>query len=285
MINHMGSKTAIMILEWMRDRTFTRAKLGEHLEGIGFADPYAKASLQSPLERIMQSIKRNGYASYSNGAWHANNSTIDHAIDFHQKMPSEEAEVSLQRITEEAQNIFGSLATQEAIENAITQHGIDRRSKQHKNDTPKDGPKMEEDAMSKESKPDPVLTGPWHDDGMFMEFSFYKVTDALRDPYSSGYNLIGAGGKYPLDPELEEDEENDADQELEPSVALYLQELDTGDDMKLNLTPDSARLLAERLNEWADDAETNQQTTDEVIEELRMEWYKSEPFKPGTTQA
>lgn len=280
MILNMGSKTSIMILEWMRNRKFTRADLSEHLEAIGFTDPYAKASLQSPLERVMQSIKRNGYASYANGAWHANNSAINHAIEFHQKMPSEEAEISLQRITKEAQSIFGSLATQEAIENAITQHGVDRRSKQHKNDAPEDRSKMEENAMSKESKSDPVITGPWHEDGMFMEFSCYKVTDGLHDPHSSGYNLIGAGGTSPLDEEFEDSETESDDQDPDPMVLLYLQELDSGDDMTVRLTPYSARLLAERLNEWADDAESSKETVDEAIEKIRMEWYKSEPFKP-----
>lgn len=132
--------------------------------------------------------------------------------------------------------------------------------------------------MTKETGTDPVITGPWHKDGMFKEFSCYGVTDAIDDPYSSGYNLIGAGGKSPPDDEIEEGEEGNNSQQIEPVVALYLQKLDSGEDMKLDLTPDSARLLAERLNEWADDAETNQQTTDEAIEDLRLEWYKSEPF-------
>lgn len=128
MILRMGSKTAIAILEWMHDRSFTRGDLEAHLKEIGFSDPYAKASLQSPIERIMQSVKRNGYASYENGAWQTRNDCVERAIAFHQKAPVEEADVSLRKLTDRARAIFGDRVTDEVIDNAIIEHGNNRRS-------------------------------------------------------------------------------------------------------------------------------------------------------------
>lgn len=43
--------------------------------------------------------------------------------------------------------------------------------------------------------------------------------------------------------------------------------------METRLTPDAARLLAERLEQWADDAEDGDQTVEEAIEAERKEWY------------
>lgn len=128
MILHMGSKTAIAILEWMHGRSFSRSDLESHLDRIGFDDPYAKASLQSPIERIMQSIKRNGYASYAGGAWRSDDKIIERAIAFHREAPIEEADVTLRRLTDRAKAIFGDIVTQDAIEDAIAQHGNNRRA-------------------------------------------------------------------------------------------------------------------------------------------------------------
>ena len=129
MILNMGSKTTIAILEWMRGREFVRGDLEAHLDEIGFTDPYAKASLQSPIERIMQSISRNGYASHEGRAWRANNNVIDRAIAFHREAPVEEADASLQRLIDRARVMLGDEVTREAVEDAIAQHGHNRRSR------------------------------------------------------------------------------------------------------------------------------------------------------------
>ena len=88
----------------------------------------------------------------------------------------------------------------------------------------------------------------WRDDGMFLEFcTYHGAGNALDDPCSSGFNLIGAGGR---------DIDEDADFN-EETVTFYLQELDSGDDLTVRLTPESARSLAEHLKKWADDAENS----------------------------
>lgn len=122
----MGSKTAIAILEWMQGRTFTRQELENYLDSIGFNDPFAGASLQSPIDRIIQSIKRNGYASYKGKAWEANDEIIKSSIEMHRSMPSQEAQESLQEIKDHAKALFGDDLTDEMIETLI-QNEINRR--------------------------------------------------------------------------------------------------------------------------------------------------------------
>lgn len=126
MILNMGSKTVITILEWMQGRTFTRQELEDHLDSIGFKDPFAGASLQSPKERIMQSVKRNGYATYKDKTWEANDKIISSAIEMHRSMPSQEAQDSLQEIKDKAKALFGNDITDEMIETLI-QDEISRR--------------------------------------------------------------------------------------------------------------------------------------------------------------
>jgi len=129
MIAHMGSKTVIAILEWMKGKTFTREDLSHHLDAIGFSDPYAGGSVQSPIERIMQSIKRNGYASYENKVWVANDDYIDQGIKMHRSMPSPEAEETLQTVTDKIKNMFGDSVTPDIIQNTIAESGRQRRER------------------------------------------------------------------------------------------------------------------------------------------------------------
>lgn len=134
MIFRMGSKTALSILEWMRGRKFTRSDIEAHLGEIGFTDPYAAASLQSPIERIMQSIKRNGYASCKGKIWESNDSVIDSAIKLHRSMPVEEAGVILQRMKENVKAMLGDLGTEEAVDEAIVQYWNSHRSSRSQDD-------------------------------------------------------------------------------------------------------------------------------------------------------
>ena len=128
MILHMGSKTAIAILEWMHGRAFRRADLETHLDKIRFKDPYAKASLQSPIQRIIGAIKRNGYATYKGGVWQSNDAVIESAITLYKKVRIEEADDTFQKLTDRARESFGDIVTQDMIESAIVQHGKNRRT-------------------------------------------------------------------------------------------------------------------------------------------------------------
>lgn len=108
----------------------------------------------------------------------------------------------------------------------------------------------------------------WRQDTKFLEMSCYKNTDGLEDPGSSGYNLIGAGGQIPADTGNEDD--NVADQD---AVIFYLQRLDDGANLEVRLTPKAARLLAGRLNEWAEDAEVLERPVEEAIEDIRTDYH------------
>jgi len=108
----------------------------------------------------------------------------------------------------------------------------------------------------------------WREDSQFKEMSCYSVTDAIGDPWSSGYNLIGAGGILDDDEPVEEGEDEDR------AVIFNLQRLDDGEEMEVRVTPEGARLLAKRLLAWADEADKSDMTIDEVIEGLREDFYE-----------
>lgn len=103
----------------------------------------------------------------------------------------------------------------------------------------------------------------WREDDSFKEFGSYTNTPALYDVSSSGYTLIGAGGR---------DIDEDCDFN-EAAVKFYLQFLDSGEDMEFSLTPESARDLARHLNKWADDAETTDEDIETIFERQRSEYY------------
>lgn len=110
----------------------------------------------------------------------------------------------------------------------------------------------------------------WREDGMFQEFcTYHGVGDALHDPCSSGFSLLGAGGRDINEYAEEDDDFN------EKSVIFYLEELDSGEHITARLTPESARLLAERLNQWANDAEGSAKDEDieAKFEEQRRQYY------------
>ena len=117
--------------------------------------------------------------------------------------------------------------------------------------------------------------GNWYEDEDFKEFSCYGETDGLNSPSGDGYNLIGAGGDLVSDEEPDESPEESEDEiPNEEIVKFYIQDLDTGDDFVMKLTPDSARQFAERLQEWADDAETIDIDVEAAIENVRNSWYE-----------
>lgn len=117
-------------------------------------------------------------------------------------------------------------------------------------------------------------TATWREDDNFREFAPYTIGGALDAPDSSGYSLIGAGGVIDASEFFDEGDEPDEDFEDPEVVVLYFQELDSGADMELRITPDSARSFADRLIQWADDAEGSNETADARIERLRNKHYK-----------
>ena len=116
----------------------------------------------------------------------------------------------------------------------------------------------------------------WREDGIFRELcTYHGVGDALSDPSSSGFSLVGAGGREIIEDEYEGGEQDDFHNE--EAVLFSIQELDSGKGITVSLTPESARLLAERLNQWADDAEgaADDQDVEKKIEEQRRQYYRN----------
>lgn len=106
----------------------------------------------------------------------------------------------------------------------------------------------------------------WRDDSAFLEFCTYKgVGTALWDPTSSGYNLVGAGGR-----------EIDTDARFNEAVVMFaVVKIDDGEEFSMNLTPESARNFAEKLNDWADDADNASKSAniERKMEAQRRKYY------------
>lgn len=106
----------------------------------------------------------------------------------------------------------------------------------------------------------------WEDDLQFKEMSCYVNGQALEGTGNSGYNIIGVGGRL-KDRECDMNEQN---------VLVYLQNLDDGNEIKLNITPEAALRFADLLHDWAYEAENSNFDVNVKMERLRKSYYTQE---------
>lgn len=132
MIQFMGSDEAIAILKWIRQKPFTRDELKAHLEAIDYYDPFAGASAQDPLTRIMNSIKRAGYATCKGRTWTPDEAIIDYGIKLYQRDHVQSAAESYAALAGKASKMVGGPVDVAAVDAGTELWGKMRRmSRQH----------------------------------------------------------------------------------------------------------------------------------------------------------
>ena len=129
MILFMGSAETIAILKWIRGRAFTKADLASHLDSIGYQDPFASVSLSPPIDRIMATIKRSGYATKHGRMWLGNPAVVDSAINSHRRNPIVASHVSYQSVISQAVQLVGRPVDVDLINRCLGDLGREKRNR------------------------------------------------------------------------------------------------------------------------------------------------------------
>ena len=129
MIAMMGSVEAIRILEWMKAQTsYTKRDLEKHLKASGYVDPFADQYATSTLTRIMDAVKRNGWASARGTTRTPNTIAIDHSIEWYQNMDMPPAMEHFQAISKRISEELGPVSIQE-MKHGMKVYGESLRNK------------------------------------------------------------------------------------------------------------------------------------------------------------
>ena len=129
MILFMGSAETIAILQWIRARAFTKADLVAHLDSIGYKDPFASVSVAPPIDRIMATIKRSGFATKQGRMWLGNPAAIDSAINSHRRNPIVASHVSYQSVISQAVQLIGRPVDVDLINRCLGDLGREKRNR------------------------------------------------------------------------------------------------------------------------------------------------------------
>lgn len=129
MILFMGSAETIAILQWIRTRAFTKADLVAHLDSIGYKDPFASVSASPPIDRIMATIKRSGFATKQGRMWVGNPTVIDIAIKSHHRNPIVASHVSYQSVISQTAQLVGQPIDVDLINRCLGDLGREKRNR------------------------------------------------------------------------------------------------------------------------------------------------------------